>query len=454
MSLAKITEAFRAEGVHLTERLDEGDHFHVAWGAKGGKGPSDETLAKRQQAAEDKGTRDAEAYAQQMSRAQEETLKLQRDQVISRSAAAELDVAAVQTERQRLDSAAQAGAAERKWSQAQADALIAQNAINAGLKTEAIQRVAMSQTIQAMFADSQDARDARDALLQIDLDMADTRKERLATERQLLADRQQSRYEGFDKIAQDENASPEDRAKAEGAMAKLPAQNAAESRQLETRYQAPLGAFRDQLRGSVGDMGDALQGVAVDGLKGVESGLQGIADKTKTVSQAFRSMAVSVLEDLEKIALEKGLLAIFGLKDGGEVGGGILHLATGGPVFGAGGPRDDKVPAMLSHGEFVINSAAYAQHPQLVQAINSGALPAFADGGLVGQGGIFFRPVPDAASISRPPQIIMVHATTDVSPYFDTRVVATTAPMAQAAMAGGAAQARQDAADDLYASIP
>lgn len=68
-------------------------------------------------------------------------------------------------------------------------------------------------------------------------------------------------------------------------------------------------------------------------------------------------------------------------KDGGPV----LALAGGGSVRGPGGPRTDSVPAMLSDGEFVINAGSTKKHRKLIEAINSGKLGAFADGGLVSQ---------------------------------------------------------------------
>ena len=40
--------------------------------------------------------------------------------------------------------------------------------------------------------------------------------------------------------------------------------------------------------------------------------------------------------------------------DGGYIDGRGLRMANGGKVNGPGGPVDDKVPAMLSHGEYVI----------------------------------------------------------------------------------------------------
>lgn len=62
----------------------------------------------------------------------------------------------------------------------------------------------------------------------------------------------------------------------------------------------------------------------------------------------------------------------------------ILPLATGGAVSGPGGPRDDKILAALSNGEYVINAQSTANHLPLIEAINSGRLPKFADGGQVG----------------------------------------------------------------------
>lgn len=53
----------------------------------------------------------------------------------------------------------------------------------------------------------------------------------------------------------------------------------------------------------------------------------------------------------------------------------VLAFAKGGPVIGPGGPTDDRIPAMLSAGEFVVNaSAAKSFGVDNLHAINSGAL--------------------------------------------------------------------------------
>lgn len=52
-------------------------------------------------------------------------------------------------------------------------------------------------------------------------------------------------------------------------------------------------------------------------------------------------------------------------------GGGTMAAADGGYISGPGGPREDKIPAWLSDGEFVINAAATKKHRALLEKINS-----------------------------------------------------------------------------------
>lgn len=70
------------------------------------------------------------------------------------------------------------------------------------------------------------------------------------------------------------------------------------------------------------------------------------------------------------------------MADGGYVGfadGGHVHgFPAGGFIRGAGGPRSDSIPAMLSNGEFVINANSTRMHRPLLEAINSGRTTAAA----------------------------------------------------------------------------
>ena len=316
------------------------------------------------------------------------------------------------------------------------------------------------------------ARGARDALLQIDLGMATTRRDRLALERQILADSQAERRARLERTIADPGTADDDRDQAQADLGHLPAQDAAESRQLDRRYQSPLDSYRDELKGSVGDMGDALQGVEVDGIKGVQDGLLGILDRTKTVAQGFRDMAMSIVADLEKIAVEKLVLSFLGLKDGGMVPGfatgGLPGFAGGGDpsvdqgiIRGPGTGTSDSILAMVgrrpikvSAGEGIVNARGVRKHWPLIDAINHDRLPAFAQGGLVDPSAIYMRPLPAAGSLAVPTRTEYVYLAVDKTQMFDVHIQRAVAPMAQLAVAGGAAQARQDAADDAYARIP
>lgn len=70
-------------------------------------------------------------------------------------------------------------------------------------------------------------------------------------------------------------------------------------------------------------------------------------------------------------------------------------LAGGGFVTGAGGPTDDRVPAMLSAGEFVVRAAAVRQYGvEFFQSLNGITMPALAryDVPRLAQGGVVTAP--------------------------------------------------------------
>ena len=68
--------------------------------------------------------------------------------------------------------------------------------------------------------------------------------------------------------------------------------------------------------------------------------------------------------------------------------GGIGLYADGGHVTGPGSGTSDDIPAMLSNGEYVINAASTRRHRRLLDAINSGSIARFANGGLVRSGSV------------------------------------------------------------------
>lgn len=165
-------------------------------------------------------------------------------------------------------------------------------------------------------------------------------------------------------------------------------------------------AIANELKSIYPDVGTALNSVEASAMRTNEAmrsvgstmssslttGLADIVDGTKSVSDGFASMAKSIVRALEEAAIKALIVApimrslggTFGFSDGGLVGAAPVAKADGGYIAGPGGPRDDKIHARLSNGEFVVNAAATTKHRALLEQINRA--PRFADGGLVGAG--------------------------------------------------------------------
>ncbi|KAB0538467.1 tape measure domain-containing protein [Pseudochrobactrum saccharolyticum] len=156
----------------------------------------------------------------------------------------------------------------------------------------------------------------------------------------------------------------------------------AEQFALATQEAGKLAQAQDDIRSSLEDWRsvgkDATGGVLNDFIAG------------KSAAEAFADALNKVLDKL----LEMSLNGIFGQSGGsnwfsslfgsivGRKNGGVVYAATGGLLRGAGGPRSDSIPAMLSNGEYVVNAAATKQFRPILEAINSGRGLRLNDGGM------------------------------------------------------------------------
>lgn len=142
---------------------------------------------------------------------------------------------------------------------------------------------------------------------------------------------------------------------------------------------------------------EKAQRKAIEGADDFRSSLSGFASGFVSDLRAGVSAADALGNALNRIidrlldksidSLIGGLFGAQGTALGGGLFGGLgklLGFSTGGYVSGPGTSRSDSIPARLSDGEFVVNAQATAKHRPLLDAINSGRAPGFADGGLVG----------------------------------------------------------------------
>ena len=116
--------------------------------------------------------------------------------------------------------------------------------------------------------------------------------------------------------------------------------------------------------------------------------------KGQSLGDTLMSVAADFFNTMSKALMQNAIYG--GLNKGSGIFGGlgnILGLNTGGRVTGGSGVRDD-VPALLTGGEFVMNKKAVQNYGAgFMGALNSGAVPKYANGGLFtpgtyGQGSI------------------------------------------------------------------
>lgn len=118
-----------------------------------------------------------------------------------------------------------------------------------------------------------------------------------------------------------------------------------------------------------------------------------VAQKAAAIAEATINTARAVTNALAAPfppPIPQTLATIAAVAGGAQIAGiiatAITGLATGGPVSGPGGPRDDKAGLFaLSNGEYVINAASTAANLPLLEAINKGynVKGMLAKGGLV-----------------------------------------------------------------------
>ena len=133
-----------------------------------------------------------------------------------------------------------------------------------------------------------------------------------------------------------------------------------------------LGAAIDQWTEEVGafesltkTIADNAKGFFTDVRNSISSATIDLVKGTKTISEAVRDMAATIVDSLLEIAAQRaatqllgGGLGILGVRTGGlATDVGIKRFNSGGPVQG-GIPNRDSVPAILQPGEFVVRKSA------------------------------------------------------------------------------------------------
>ena len=170
-----------------------------------------------------------------------------------------------------------------------------------------------------------------------------------------------------------------------GQIASAAAAGAAQQIKLNQALTTTKGLVTDVVSGFAKDYRNAIQqGASATealGTAGVNA-LGKIEDKL--IDMATQQLVAKALGAVTGSGLLGSLFGIASAGSGGTAGNLPALHAQGGFIRGPGSGTSDSIPARLSNGEFVVKADAVAKHRSMLEAINSGNIPSFASGGLVG----------------------------------------------------------------------
>jgi hypothetical protein len=151
-----------------------------------------------------------------------------------------------------------------------------------------------------------------------------------------------------------------------------------------------MEAFRDQFlyngRDAMLDFESGVIGVADTMKSSFSEAFRSLTSGASTAEEAFAGMAVSILDSISNMSSQMATNMLFNQMFGGSQGGLVPRYNQGGVVTGGSGHKDD-VLSMMSGGEFVIKkSSAQKIGYGTLNAINSGGVRGYQQGGSTGTG--------------------------------------------------------------------
>lgn len=183
--------------------------------------------------------------------------------------------------------------------------------------------------------------------------LATTARQRLAIELQLLDYQEQLAKAAQQEIIDNPTSTKDQRDQASARIGQIDAQHPANVALLQRQNEGPLASYRDGLQSSVGDTATDIGNLEVTGLNSLEDGLLAVGTGAKSAKAALRDFVMSALQDLEKLALERGLLSLFDkLIPGGSSAssGGGGGMGFGGFKAGGGGVNDNQFYVVGENG--------------------------------------------------------------------------------------------------------
>lgn len=415
LTLGKIVKAFEKAGVHLIEKLDEGDHFHIAFGKRGKQGPSQETLAKRALAAADAAERREQAFQNEMATIDGQVIDARQALITSAEEIAALEVKAIEISRQKYADNVQSLVDQRKLLGDEAKELLKLNDERAKLRTELVARREAERKFRMQEADAKRALDFDLGSKEIQRDfiqsqevLATTARQRRDQEKRLLdlqfemeriqlqAIIEEAKRLGIKQNLTDAEQAELDRANDRALIAAqqlgtLDARKANAQTGVDQGTMPPLEDYLSKIPDTAAEINEAFESIAAGGLATFTDALTNAIVNFTSLRDVARATLQSIVAGLVKMGIQQLILHTIGQSI--STASAATTVATTGAAMAAIGAAAAGPAALVSLATLGANAApaaaALASTAALSAAIaaSSGA-GGFLEGGYTGNGPI------------------------------------------------------------------
>lgn len=192
--------------------------------------------------------------------------------------------------------------------------------------------------------------------------LAETMAERRRVELEMLDIAYQQKQKDIDRLKASEDWADQEAARR--MQFQMDRQRALDTAGVMRGTRGPLEEFQASLPSTAEKMNEALQSVAVNGLRALEDGIISVIDGTKSLVDAFRDMATQIIAELLRIQIQRAIFTLLGAVAGGgglsksssAAGTGMLKgFATGG--YTGDGPVS-QIAGFAHRREFYFDAAA------------------------------------------------------------------------------------------------
>lgn len=303
---------------------------------KGPKGPSAETLARRAESARVKGVRADEAYETEREQLNQQIIAARRAQVVEADQLAQIDREAVASELKKRLAQIDADESAKKFDAQQAADLRDRAKQVAATRNQAIdQNLGQKLAEQQLAAAEADFATQRD-LLQTNAGLADTNAQRRDAALRLLDLAEQQERLELQAVIASTKATEAQKQIAQKRVDSLSASYGGQRSLVDRQYEGAGQRYQRDIAAVGSSIGEAVDGVAVDGLQRLNDQLADAITGAKSLGDVFHNIAGQIIGDLIRITIQQAIVkplagALFGSSGGGTGGGALASL---GSLFG------------------------------------------------------------------------------------------------------------------------